>query len=635
MQRLATAYTDNFPEADRGFRAFQDWIGVPIPLIRAHGGRESWQDHAGSLNWLGSQFANEGADVVWTVPMLLTTGTDLAAAAAGAYDDNYRAAAQACLNGSPDQDEIIVRFGEEFNGSWMPWRAGNGFGNEANFVATYRRMVDTFRAVSSKFTFEWCVNLDWAYDTAQTYPGDDYVDYIGMDFYVNPDFHPADPLAAWASLRDKQWGVQGIVDFARSRGKQITFPEWGVDNRYAADFSPYINAVFDYFEAMGSDLKYHGYWWSDADTATFIAPESDEGPTFQARMASFLTDSAAPAPDPQPEPDPEPESNPEPEPSPLIEATMIDDLGTARIRSDIDGTALFIHDLEAFDPDIDEWSMRATAAIASGTFSVKRGLNLLPPLDLQPGINALHVRGEGELTAGTFYFDGGPAAEPAPSLILTPRAPLARPTNIGPAMTLDLAGVEADQALYLLLGRTPVGTPMSEISQNAIGLLHADDAVSIGEIVTQSADQTLGRAITLATLVMPVDGTEATVLQRQNRFGTWVETVFAGPADCAFDAYYGAKAPGGGLAFEEAIDLPADTIGVIVMQSGDAQDFDTGSFSGPATLAAIGSTADEHAAGTVYFDAAPDLTQPYVISLDYPENDADVGIAVIVVRVSA
>ena len=92
------------------------------------------------------------------------------------------------------------------------------------------------------------------------YPGDDVVDIIGLDFYWNTDWDPTDPEAAWASMRDRTWGLAWHQAFAATHGKPTAYSEWGVRSNSAG---PYIDHARDWFAAHS--VVYHSYWDSNAD----------------------------------------------------------------------------------------------------------------------------------------------------------------------------------------------------------------------------------------------------------------------------------------------------------------------------------------------------------------------------------
>jgi Concanavalin A-like lectin/glucanases superfamily/Glycosyl hydrolase family 26 len=81
---------------------------------------------------------------------------------------------------------IDVRLMNEMNGSWYPWGYNiNGNTNTADFVAAWQHIVNIFRSVgATNVQFIWCVSasISQSQDKA-LYPGDAYVDWVGMDGY--------------------------------------------------------------------------------------------------------------------------------------------------------------------------------------------------------------------------------------------------------------------------------------------------------------------------------------------------------------------------------------------------------------------------------------------------------------------
>ena len=109
---------------------------------------------------------------------------------------------------------------------------GGGQGPGA-WVAFYRQIVATFRAVpGSHFQFDWNPNLGTEQIAPdKVYPGDDVVDYIGMDIY-NQDWGPGASIVPssqyrWRDLTTKPFGLNWLRTFAAQHRKPITVPEWG------------------------------------------------------------------------------------------------------------------------------------------------------------------------------------------------------------------------------------------------------------------------------------------------------------------------------------------------------------------------------------------------------------------------
>ncbi len=248
---MVGAYFGNDPD-DLG--SFEAWLGRDVDNVLFYLNDWSWKDFDSSIAWAVDLWKPSGTPVIWSVPIVVS-GSTLEEAAAGAFDAHYLKAATAIAESRTDFGPIYVRVGWEFNGSWMPWSAQ---GHEDAFIAAFRAVVDTFRSVSDGFKFVWDVNLGGTYDPAKAYPGDDYVDVIGMDFYSNKQWDPADPLAAFQSKVDQPYGLQWQQDFAQVHGKQTAISEWGVNTD---DMGAYVEAAARWFAKH--DMVYQNYWASD------------------------------------------------------------------------------------------------------------------------------------------------------------------------------------------------------------------------------------------------------------------------------------------------------------------------------------------------------------------------------------
>lgn len=79
---------------------------------------------------------------------------------------------------------VTIRFGHEMNGNWYPW--GN---RPEEYKEAYRHVVDLFRNLGvSNVTWMWCINSENVPNSSiaqvsHYYPGDSYVDVIGLDGY--------------------------------------------------------------------------------------------------------------------------------------------------------------------------------------------------------------------------------------------------------------------------------------------------------------------------------------------------------------------------------------------------------------------------------------------------------------------
>jgi hypothetical protein len=235
---------------------FEKWLGCRAQQILVFTDERNWKNIA-SPQWFVDRFAKLDRPAIWSIAMV-PKGSSLALAATGTHDQYYAAAARALAHARPDSQGLIhVRFGWELNGDWFPWAAE---GKERAFIDTFRHMVDSFRSVSSKFRFEWNINYGRPMDPATAYPGDQYVDVIGMDFYWMPENLGNDPVEAFAKIRDDRYGLRYLQGFAAAHHKPVAFSEWGVTGDNA---EPFIDAVRQWIQANG--IAYSNYWNSDGD----------------------------------------------------------------------------------------------------------------------------------------------------------------------------------------------------------------------------------------------------------------------------------------------------------------------------------------------------------------------------------
>lgn len=102
---------------------------------------------------------------------------------------------------------VMVRWGHEFNGDWYPWATGLNGKDPQTYVRAYQRVHDLVTAAgATNVQWIWSYNNDsvpgepWN-QPAAGYPGDDYVDWVGLDGY-NWGFGPSwDPTGNhWRSF---------------------------------------------------------------------------------------------------------------------------------------------------------------------------------------------------------------------------------------------------------------------------------------------------------------------------------------------------------------------------------------------------------------------------------------------------
>ncbi len=114
------------------------------------------------------------------------TNYSLRAIASGKHDDYIRDYAQRVK----DWGRLLyIRLMHEMNGNWYPYGVNVNGNKPSQFKSAWTRVVNIFNGVgASNVEWVWCPNVGrpvWnaPYPMRSFYPGDDYVDWIGLDGY--------------------------------------------------------------------------------------------------------------------------------------------------------------------------------------------------------------------------------------------------------------------------------------------------------------------------------------------------------------------------------------------------------------------------------------------------------------------
>ena len=85
------------------------------------------------------------------------------------------------------KSEVFLRFAHEMNGNWYPW-AGSKIGVD-KYISIYKHVKDIFDREEVE-NVKWVFSINWedvppikANRSLNYYPGDTYVDYVGIDGY--------------------------------------------------------------------------------------------------------------------------------------------------------------------------------------------------------------------------------------------------------------------------------------------------------------------------------------------------------------------------------------------------------------------------------------------------------------------
>ncbi len=286
----------HWPNGTVGVDAFAVWLDRPAVWGLDFVGSESWDNVEWPTWWLEHwskwTHAKPGRRLILSIPLLpgpvdgtgptegkigVREAVSLEQGAAGAYNAHFEQLAKNLV--TYKLTDAILRPGWEFNGSWYAWRAK---GKTKAFAEYWRQIVATMRSVpgAEKLRFCWNPTLgDQDFPADEAWPGDEYVDYVGVDVYdetwnANTYPWPADADAPEIAARRRrvwdEWimhSPRGLVfwsDFARKHGKPLAVPEWGLNHRDdghgGLDNVHFIEQMHAFLNDPANNVAFHCYF---------------------------------------------------------------------------------------------------------------------------------------------------------------------------------------------------------------------------------------------------------------------------------------------------------------------------------------------------------------------------------------
>ena len=259
---------------------YEEFLGRPVDYA---------VDYLSVENWAGQEFPDWQVNTWAQRPdvrlvlgsVVFPTGGTWAEAASGAYDGHWHTLGERLV--AAGQQDALIRFAHEFNEFFHDYQVNSS--NAGLFVTAWRRFVDTMRSVpGQQFTFVWNPSLG---DTVtfphpeEAWPGDDYVDQIGLDVYDawyrgwRPGIDPQPDQAQ----RDAVWhdqiinGPRGLLFWRQfgdaHGGKPLAFPEWGLQlwkeqsdglHHGGGDNPWFIRRMHDVIEDPFWNVAWHSFW---------------------------------------------------------------------------------------------------------------------------------------------------------------------------------------------------------------------------------------------------------------------------------------------------------------------------------------------------------------------------------------
>lgn len=242
---------------------------TPFPVATAHSLNASGVDTL-AVTWEPWNPANGVTQPTYTAARI----------ASGKFDAYIRSYAKALKEyGKP----VTIRYAHEMNGNWYPWSVGVNGNRASDYVAAYRRVVGIFDAQgATNVSWAWTPNVPFPGSTpmAAAYPGDAYVDQVGLDGYNWANLQPG---STWTSF----WDVfgPGVAQLQALTTRPIWLGEVGAPEA-GGDKAAWVT---DMFTTLAAHPEVRGFTWfsynKEADWRIDSSPATVEA--FRTGLATY------------------------------------------------------------------------------------------------------------------------------------------------------------------------------------------------------------------------------------------------------------------------------------------------------------------------------------------------------------
>lgn len=237
-----------------------NWLGHDLDGMLAFSSRGSLSEIQGSLSWHETDAVPGGLRII-SIPGA-PDGQDNSATASGSNNSFWQSYGQSLADMGWNSNLTIIRLNWENNGDWYSW--SNDRPSVASFIAAWRNVVTSIRSNAPNVLFDWCGNRGPSQSGhwSDAYPGDAYVDIIGLDDYDH--WPPAYDQATFDSKCDADPGLNSVVAMATQHNKMWALDEWGCvhSDNGGGDNPTYIQMMRNYIAAHQTNCAYIN-WYND------------------------------------------------------------------------------------------------------------------------------------------------------------------------------------------------------------------------------------------------------------------------------------------------------------------------------------------------------------------------------------
>ncbi len=244
---------------------FGAWRGEPV----TYGTVWTYPEGFSSREQVGvTEFTKRGYQGIINMSTPWPQGSTWSQAANGGLDAYWTSMVDTIVEDWGQTRQVQLSFAYEFNGTWMPWSIN---GQVSDFGKAWKRMYNIVQARKAGKDIKVVLNFSYGpqsgagatIDQMVQAAGVGYFDILGVDVYDAwlPDGNDGNirTQAEWDMaymLNAGSLGPRGVgawLAYARSLGKPISFPEWGLSDRRdvpIADNPFFIEKMNQFFRSI-------------------------------------------------------------------------------------------------------------------------------------------------------------------------------------------------------------------------------------------------------------------------------------------------------------------------------------------------------------------------------------------------
>ena len=261
----------------------------------SNGGWTGMDGSGGSLNWMTGAWKGTGYRLSLGVPMIPSNSSGtavgtLAQGATGAYNSYFVTLAQTLVAAGQANAYLRIGLGVRRFVDHLERHDGLRRGHLRHLLPADRDLhaIRLRRELPVRVESRRNCLHGVGYSVEAAYPGNSYVDVIGLDAYDQSWATPRTPTNAWSSTLLP--ALTAAQKFASSEGKPLAFTEWGVlirsDGHGLGDDPYYVNQMISWMQNASNDVAFESYFNYDE---TGLNSEITGG-SFPNSLAAFESD---------------------------------------------------------------------------------------------------------------------------------------------------------------------------------------------------------------------------------------------------------------------------------------------------------------------------------------------------------